>query len=124
MRGCYVERTAKALYDRAIVKTGRDITPDDMKLTVEQFYEQAAQERQARIDIALDSHLGGVPDAGTGIGLQPRSSGGTPTSWWKICMLGVPRPSCAAWWIRSAAVRAHGLAEVGEETKYLVESPR
>jgi hypothetical protein len=34
-----------------------DITPEDMGVTVEQFYEQAAQERQARIDIALDAHL-------------------------------------------------------------------
>jgi len=34
-----------------------DITPDDISVTVEQFYEQAAHERQARIDIALDSHL-------------------------------------------------------------------
>lgn len=34
-----------------------DITPEDISVTVEQFYEQAAQERQARIDIALDAHL-------------------------------------------------------------------
>ena len=44
-----------------IVKTGEvDITPDDIGVTVEQFYEQAAQERQARIDIALDAHLGQI----------------------------------------------------------------
>ena len=55
----YVERTAKTLATvEPIVKTGEvDITPDDIGVTVEQFYEQAAQERQARIDIALDSHL-------------------------------------------------------------------
>ena len=56
----YVERVARALADvEPIVKTGEvDITPDDINVTVEQFYEQAAQERQARIDIALDAHLG------------------------------------------------------------------
>ena len=41
-----------------IVKTGEvDITPDDISVTVEQFYEQAAQEQQARVDIELDAHL-------------------------------------------------------------------
>ena len=58
----YVERVARALADvEPIVKTGEvDITPDDIGVTVEQFYEQAAQERQARIDIALDAHLGQI----------------------------------------------------------------
>ena len=58
----YVERTAKAFAAvEPMVKTGEvDITPDDMKLTVEQFYEQAAQERQTRIDVALDAHLAQV----------------------------------------------------------------
>ena len=53
---------ARALADvEPIVKTGEvDITPDDISVTVEQFYEQAAQERQARIDIALDAHLGQI----------------------------------------------------------------
>jgi hypothetical protein len=55
----YVERVARALADvEPIVKTGDvDITPDDISVTVEQFYEAAGQERQARIDIALDAHL-------------------------------------------------------------------
>ena len=55
----YVERVAKALADvEPIVNTGEvDITPADIDVTVEQFYQQAAQERQARIDIALDAHL-------------------------------------------------------------------
>ena len=55
----YVERVARALADvEPMVKTGEvDITPADIGVTVEQFYEQAAQERQARIDIALDAHL-------------------------------------------------------------------
>ena len=55
----YVERIARALADvEPLVKTGEvDITPDDIGVTVEQFYEQAALERQARIDIALDAHL-------------------------------------------------------------------
>ena len=53
----YVERVARALADvEPIVKTGEvDITPEDIGVTVEQFYEKAAQERQARIDIALDA---------------------------------------------------------------------
>jgi hypothetical protein len=44
----YVERMAKAFATvEPIVKTGEvDITPDDIKVTVEQFYEQAAQERR------------------------------------------------------------------------------
>jgi len=55
----YVERVARALADvEPIVKTGDvDITPDDISVTVEQFYEAAGQERLARIDIALDAHL-------------------------------------------------------------------
>lgn len=58
----YVERMARTLATvEPIVKTGEvDITPDDIGVTVEQFYEQAAQERQARIDIALDAHLGQI----------------------------------------------------------------
>jgi hypothetical protein len=58
----YVERQARKLADvEPIVKTGEvDLTPDDISVTVEQFYEQAAQEQQARIDIALDAHLGQI----------------------------------------------------------------
>ena len=58
----YVERMGRTLATvEPIVKTGEvDITPDDIGVTVEQFYEQAAQERQARIDIALDAHLGQI----------------------------------------------------------------
>ena len=41
-------------------KRRTDLTPDDISVTVEQFYEQAAQEQQARIDIALDAHLGQI----------------------------------------------------------------
>src|SRR6266568_6721564 len=58
----YIERVSRAVADvEPIVNTGEvDITPDDMKVTVEQFYQQAAKERQARIDIALDAHLGQI----------------------------------------------------------------
>jgi hypothetical protein len=58
----YVERVARAVADlEPIVNTGEvDITPEDISDTVEQFYERAAQERQARIDIALDGHLGKI----------------------------------------------------------------
>ncbi len=58
----YVERVARALAGvDPIVNTGEvDITPEDIGLTVEQFYRQADQERRARIDIALDAHLGKI----------------------------------------------------------------
>ena len=58
----YVERVARAVADvEPIVNTGEvDITPEDISDTVEQFYARAAQERQARIDIALDAHLGKI----------------------------------------------------------------
>jgi len=55
----YVERVAKALAEvDPIVNTGEvDITPADIDVSVEQFYQQASQEKLARIDIALDAHL-------------------------------------------------------------------
>jgi hypothetical protein len=58
----YVERVSRALADvEPIVNTGEvDITPEDISDTVAQFYERAAQERQARIDLALDAHLGKI----------------------------------------------------------------
>jgi hypothetical protein len=58
----YVERVARAVADvEPIVNTGEvDITPEDIGVTVEQFYRQAEQERQARIDIELDAHLGKI----------------------------------------------------------------
>jgi hypothetical protein len=58
----YVERVARAVADlEPIVNTGEvDITPEDISDTVEQFYQRAAEERQARIDIALDAHLGKI----------------------------------------------------------------
>ena len=58
----YVDRVARALSDvEPIVQTGEiDVTPADIGVTVGQFYKRAAQERQARIDIALDAHLGQI----------------------------------------------------------------
>jgi hypothetical protein len=58
----YVERVARAVADvEPIVNTGEvDITPEDISDTVEQFYVRAAHEKQARIDIALDAHLGKI----------------------------------------------------------------
>jgi hypothetical protein len=58
----YVERVARAVADvEPIVNTGEvDITPDDIDVSVEQFYRQAEEERQARIDLALDAHLGQI----------------------------------------------------------------
>jgi len=58
----YVERVARAVADLdPIVNTGEvDITPQDIDVSVEQFYRQAEEERQARIDLALDAHLGHI----------------------------------------------------------------
>jgi hypothetical protein len=58
----YVERVARAVADlEPIVNTGEvDITPQDIDVSVEQFYRQAEEERQARIDLALDAHLGQI----------------------------------------------------------------
>lgn len=55
----YVDRMARKFATaEPIVDTGAvDITVDDMRLTVEQFYERAATERRARIDVAMDAHL-------------------------------------------------------------------
>jgi putative zinc-binding metallo-peptidase len=48
----YVERVGKALADvDPVVNTA------DIDVSVEQFYQQASQEKLARIDIALDAHL-------------------------------------------------------------------
>src|SRR4029079_13402466 len=55
----YVDRMARMFADvEPIVRTGEvDITVDDMRLTVEQFYQRAEKERAARIDLAMDAHL-------------------------------------------------------------------
>lgn len=55
----YVDRMARAVADEEpIVRTGEvDITVDDMRLTVEEFYRRAEKERDMRIDLAMDAHL-------------------------------------------------------------------
>jgi hypothetical protein len=55
----YVDRMARKFANAdPIVNTGEvDITVDDMRLTVAQFYERAERERRARIDVAMDAHL-------------------------------------------------------------------
>ena len=55
----YVDRMARAFGDQEpIVRTGEvDITVDDMRLTVEEFYRRAEKERDMRIDLAMDAHL-------------------------------------------------------------------
>jgi hypothetical protein len=54
-----VDRIARSVADQEpIVRTGEvDITVDDMRLTVEEFYRRAEKEREARIDLAMDAHL-------------------------------------------------------------------
>jgi hypothetical protein len=55
----YVDRKARAFGDQEpLVRTGEvDITVDDMRLTVEEFYRRAEKERDMRIDLAMDAHL-------------------------------------------------------------------
>jgi hypothetical protein len=125
----YVERVARAVADiEPIVKTGEvDITPDDIDETVEQFYEQAAQERQARIEIALDAHLGQVflgrrrKEAKPAADIIRRHAGELveKITYWT----GVPRPIVKG--LVDSVVRTCERmklwGEVGEEARYLVE---
>ena len=55
----YVDRMARMFGDQEpIVRTGEvDITVDDMRLTVEEFYKRAEKERDMRVDLAMDVHL-------------------------------------------------------------------
>jgi hypothetical protein len=55
----YVDRMARMFGDQEpIVRTGEvDITVDDMRLTVEEFYKRAEKERDLRVDLAMDAHL-------------------------------------------------------------------
>jgi hypothetical protein len=55
----YVDRMARMFGDQEpIVRTGEvDITVDDMRLTVEDFYKRAEKERDMRVDLAMDAHL-------------------------------------------------------------------
>jgi hypothetical protein len=55
----YVDKMARMFSEvEPIVRTGEvDITVDDMRLTVEEFYERAEDERATRIDLAMDAHL-------------------------------------------------------------------
>ena len=55
----YVDRMARTFGDQEpIVRTGEtDITVDDMRLTVGEFYRRAQKERDLRIDLAMDAHL-------------------------------------------------------------------
>jgi hypothetical protein len=125
----YVDRMAKALATvEPIVKTGEvDITPDDIKVTVEQFYEQAAQERQARIEIGLDAHLGQVfltrrrKETKPAAEIIRRHAGElvAKITYWT----GVPRPIVKG--LVDSVVRTCERmklwGEVGEEARYLVE---
>jgi hypothetical protein len=58
----YVDRVARSVSAvDPIVKTGEvDITVDDMRLTVEEFYKRAERERQARINLEMDAHLSAI----------------------------------------------------------------
>jgi hypothetical protein len=125
----YVERMARAFADvEPIVKTGEvDITPDDIGVTVEQFYEQAAQEQQTRIDIALDAHLGQIFLARRRKESRPAAdivSKHRPELVEKITYwTGVRRPIVSGLIdsICGTCTRMKLWGEVGEEARYLVE---
>jgi hypothetical protein len=120
---------ALALSDvEPLVNTGEvDITPDDIGVTVEQFYQQAALERQTRIDIALDAHLGQIfltrrrkesrPAADIIRRYTPRLVD-TITYW-----TGVQRPIVRGLVdsICRTCERMKLWGEIGEEPRYLVE---
>jgi hypothetical protein len=104
-----------------------DITPEDIGVTVEQFYEQAAKERQARIDIALDAHLGQVfltrgrkeSKPAAEIVRKHRHELVEKITYWT----GVPRPIVRGLVdsVCATCERMKLWGYVGEEAKYLVE---
>ena len=125
----YVERVARALADvEPIVNTGEvDITPADIGETVEQFYEKAAEERQTRIDIALDAHLPQIfltrkrkesRPAADIVSKYQRELVEKIAYW-----TGVPRPIVRAMIdaICRTCERMKLWGELGEEARYLVE---
>jgi len=125
----YVERVAKALADvEPIVNTGEvDITPADIDVSVEQFYEQASQEKLARIDIALDAHLPQIfltrkrkeSKPAADIVSRHRPELVEKITYWT----GVPRPIVSALIdsICRTCERMKLWGERGEEARYLVE---
>jgi hypothetical protein len=125
----YVERVAKALAEvEPIVNTGEvDITPADIDVSVEQFYEQASQEKLARIDIALDAHLPQIfltrkrkeSKPAADIVSRHRPELDEKITYWT----GVPRPIVSALIdsICRTCERMKLWGERGEEARYLVE---
>jgi Putative zinc-binding metallo-peptidase len=55
----YVDRIARQLgnVDPPVTTGEVDITVDDMRTTVEEFYAEAEKERKARTDLTMDAHL-------------------------------------------------------------------
>ena len=58
----YVDRVAKSASNLdPVVKTGEmDISVDDMRLTVAEFYRRAEREKQASNNLAMDAHLSAI----------------------------------------------------------------
>jgi hypothetical protein len=125
----YVERVAKALAEvDPIVNTGEvDITPADIDVSVEQFYQQASEERLARIDIALDAHLPQIfltrkrkeSKPAADIVSRHRPELVEKITYWT----GVPRPIVSALIdsVCRTCERMKLWGERGEEARYLVE---
>jgi len=118
------EKKSKGLFEY-LLATGT--TPEDIGVTVEQFYQQAADERQARIDIALDAHLGQIfltrkrkeSRPAAGIVGRYRSDLVEKITYWT----GVKRPIVNGLIdsICRTCERMKLWGEVGEEPRYLVE---
>jgi hypothetical protein len=127
----YVDRVARVLRDRApIVPNGQfDLTVDDMRLTVDEFYRRTSRENGAAIDVSLDSDLAefflskgrrrkGVRPAGELLAeLRPLLT--DRITYWT----GVKRPIVRALVERMARTcnELHLQAEIGRELQYAVE---
>ena len=127
----YVDRVARDLRDRdPVVPNGTfDLTVDNMKLTVEQFYRRSSRQNGAAIDVTLDTDLAGffLPKGRRRKGVRPagelleelRPLLTDKITYWT----GVKRPIVRALVERMARTcRELGLqAECGREQQYAVE---
>jgi hypothetical protein len=111
-----------------LVRTGEvDITVDDMRLTVEQFYERAEKERATRIDLAMDAHLSEIflsrkPREGrpaADIVAKYRRDLTDKITYWTGVRRPVVRGLVDAIWKNCERLKLWGV--VGQEPSYLVE---
>ena len=127
----YVDRTVRGIRDRdPVIATGAfDVTVDDMKVTVEEFYRRLTRQNGASVDVSLESDVTGffIARGRRRKGVRPASElmeEVRPLLTDKITYwTGVKRPVVRALierMIRSCKDRGL-LAERGREQHYLVE---